>query len=104
MATRPDDEKPGPASDSQLAEMQAAFEEQLANFEQQLSKHEGPFILGCTSHLQQCFAVSFGLYVLLHTYSITVSVDGIPFGALCSYKRRLLLQLQMLVGSSAWWT
>lgn len=57
MATRPDDEKPGPASDSQLAEMQAAFEEQLANFEQQLSKHEGPFILGCTSHLQQCFAV-----------------------------------------------
>ncbi|CAL8470974.1 g10516 [Coccomyxa elongata] len=46
LATRPDDEKPGPASDDQLAEMRSAFEEHLAEFEQQLAKHEGPFLLG----------------------------------------------------------
>lgn len=47
LATRPDDEKPGPASGDQVAEMRSAFEEHLAEFEQQLAKHEGPFLLGC---------------------------------------------------------
>lgn len=62
LATRPDDEKPGPASEEVLAEMQSAFEEQLGLFEQQLTKHEGPFILGCTvCHPHVCYPIAHGL-------------------------------------------
>ena len=46
LATRPGAERPPPAGEEAVRELQGEFEAALAKFEARLGQHGGPFLLG----------------------------------------------------------